>query len=64
VYISAVVCDDERNHDPEKNIYKVECGVIRTSNESEGRIRVPWRSKHPLLTGHTRCKPLVEIRYA
>jgi hypothetical protein len=24
---------------------------------------VPWRSKHPLLTGHTRRAPLVEIRH-
>jgi hypothetical protein len=24
---------------------------------------VPWRSKHPLLNGHTRRVPLVENRY-
>ena len=27
------------------------------------RDQVPRRSKHPLLTGHTRRAPLVEIRY-
>jgi hypothetical protein len=25
--------------------------------------QVSWRRKHPLLTGHTRCAPFVEIRY-
>jgi hypothetical protein len=25
--------------------------------------RIPWKSKHPVLTGHTYLAPLVEIRY-
>jgi hypothetical protein len=30
----------------------------------QGKDQVPRRSKHPLLTGHTRRAPLVEIRYS
>jgi hypothetical protein len=25
--------------------------------------QVPWSSNHPLLTDHTRCAPLVKIKY-
>jgi hypothetical protein len=31
--------------------------------EMRRQDQVPRRSKHPLLTGHTRRAPLVEIRY-
>jgi hypothetical protein len=39
--------------------YKSENGRTRTSEWD----LVPWRSKHPLLTGHTHRELLVEIKY-
>jgi hypothetical protein len=43
---------------------KVHIDKLQHGPQTKAKVgTTPWRSKHPQLTGHTRHKPLVEIRY-
>jgi poly(3-hydroxyalkanoate) synthetase len=46
-----------------KTYTKSRVGQYRPPEKSEDKDQVPWRSKHPLLTGHTHREALDEIRY-